>query len=216
LVEREDLTEVQRLARRFAPRTEALAVAGAILLSALGARPGEKKSSPQNSAAKLTHMLAGIFRGSSPGNELTIVSTPLPSAPTLQIEKLDVRVTGTYRGDAVLLRGVWRISYQGDAVWLVFIPGVDPIEAARRFSDPTFSPTELEAGCWSLLTSKNGTFEGTVKPFPNCRNALRAGEVQSVGKEWSALFSADAMRFENRETGEILSFSRSPAARQPG
>jgi len=190
-----------------------LAVAGAILFAALGARPVEKKSSPQNSAAKLSHMLAGIFRGSSPGNELTIVSTPLGSIPALQTEKLEVRVTGTYQGDAVLLRGLWRISYQGEAVWLVFIPGVDPIEAARRFSDATFSPPELEAGCWSLLTSKNGAFEGTVKPFPNCRNALRAGEVQSVGKEWSARFSADAMRFENRETGEILSFARSAAAR---
>src|SRR6266540_3249689 len=202
-VEREDLTEVQR---RFAPRAEVLAVASAILLAALGARPVEKKSSPQSSAAKLSRMLAGVFRGSSPGNEMTIVSTPLPSAPTLQIEKLEVRVTGTYQGDAVLLRGLWRISYQGEAVWLVFIPGVDPIEAARRFSDATFSPPELEAGCWSLLTSKNGAFEGTVKPFPNCRNALRAGEVQSVGKEWSTRFSADAIRFENWETGEALSF----------
>jgi hypothetical protein len=183
-------------------------MAAAILLAAPGARPAEKKSPPENSAAKLSHMLAGVFRGSSPGNELTIVSTPLGSAPALQIEKLEVRVTGTYQGDAVLLRGLWRISYQGDAVWLVFIPGVDPIEAARRFSDPTFSPTELEAGCWSLLTSRNGAFEGTVKPFPNCRNALRAGAVQSIGTEWSLRFSTGQMRFENRETGEILSFSR--------
>ncbi len=155
-VEREDLTEVQRLARRFARRSEALAVAGAILLAALGARTVEKKSSPQNSATKLSHMLAGIFRGSSPGNEMTIVSTPLGSAPASQIEKLEVRVTGTYQGDAVLLRGLWRISREGDAVWLVFIPGVDPIEAARRFSDPTFSPPELESGWLTRCASRTG------------------------------------------------------------
>ena len=212
-VEREDLTEVQRLARRFAPRTEVVGRGRCHPARGSWRAAGGEEEPPQNSAAKLSHMLAGIFRGSSPGNELMIVSTPLGSAPALQTEKLEVRVTGTYQGDAVLLRGLWRISYQGDAVWLVFIPGVDPIEAARRFSDPTFSPPELEAGCWSLLTSKNGAFEGTVKPFPNCRNALRAGEVQSVGKEWSTRFSADAMRFENRETGEILSFSRATAAR---
>ena len=203
--------EGQRQDRHLVARAVQLVVAGLISLAALGARPLERKSPPQNPAAELSHMLAGTFRGSSPGNELTIISTRLGSGPTLQIEKLEVRVTGKYQGDAVLLRGLWRISYQGDAVWLVFIPGVDPIEAARRFSDPTFSPPELEAGCWSLLTSKNGAFEGTVKQFPNCRNALRAGEVQSVGKEWSAHFSADAMRFENRETGEILSLSRAAA-----
>jgi hypothetical protein len=185
-----------------------LALAGALSLAGLGARPVEKKSSPSGSVAKLSHMLDGVFRGSSPGNDLTIVSTPLGATPTLQVEKLEVRVTGTYQGDAVLLRGLWRISYQGDAVWLVFIPGVDPIEAARRFSDPTFSPVELDAGCWTILTSRNEAFEGAVKPFPNCRKALQAGAVQSVGKEWSARFSAREMRFENQETGEVLSFSR--------
>jgi hypothetical protein len=184
-----------------------LALTGGLLLFDSEGRAAEKL--PKNPAAELTRTLAGKFRGSSPGNDLTIVSTPLPGTPALQVEKLEVRVTGKYQGDAVLLRGLWRISYQGSAVWLVFIPGVDPIEAARRFSDPTFSPTELEAGCWTTLTAgTEGSFEGSVKPFPNCRNALQAGLVQSVGKEWIARFSADTMRFENRETGEILSFSR--------
>jgi hypothetical protein len=210
-VRMEELTESQGRVRHLVPRPVALAVAGAVLLAALGSRPVEKKSSPRNSAANLGHMLVGVFRGSSPGNDLTIVSAPLGATPTSQLEKLQVRVTGTYKGDAVLLRGLWRISYQGDAVWLVFIPGVDPTEAGRRFSDPTFVPTELEAGCWTVLRSGDGAFEGTVKPFPNCRNALGAGEVQSVGKEWSARFSAEEMRFENRETDETLSFARAAA-----
>jgi|GEM_PF-2080427 len=184
-----------------------LASTGGLFLFASEARAAEKP--PKNPVAELTRMLTGKFRGSSPGNDLTLVSTPLGGTPALRVEKLEVRVTGKYQGDAVLLRGLWRISYQGDAVWLVFIPGVDPIEAGRRFSDPTFSPTELDAGCWTTLTAgTEGSFEGSVKPFPNCRNALQAGAVQSVGREWSARFSADTMRFENRETGEILSFSR--------
>lgn len=167
---------------------------------------------PENSVAMLSNMLAGTFRGSNPGNDLTIVST-LHGSPTLRMGRLEVRITGTFRGDAVLLRGLWRVSYQGDAVWLVFIPGVDPVDAGRRFSDPTFSPTELAAGCWSSLTSRNESFEGTIKTFPNCRNALKAGAVQSVGKEWSVRFSTGQMRFENSQTGEILSFSR--AAEKP-
>jgi hypothetical protein len=153
-------------------------------------------------------MLAGTFRGSSPGNDLTIVSTPLGGSPVLQLEKLEVRVTGSYQGDAVLLRGLWRVSYQGDAVWLVFIPGVDPLEAARRFSDPTFSPTELGAGCWTVLAIRGRAFEGRVKTFPNCRDALRAGAVQRIDTEWSVRIAAGELRFENRETGEVLSFSR--------
>jgi hypothetical protein len=183
-----------------------LASTGGLFLFASESRAADKP--PKHPLAELTRMLAGKFRGSSPGNDLTIVSTPLGGTPALQVGKLEVRVTGKYQGDAVLLRGLWRISYQGNAVWLVFIPGVDPIDAGRRFSDPAFSPTELDAGCWTTLTAGNQGFEGSVKPFPNCRNALQAGAVQSVGKEWSARFSADAMRFENRETGEILSFSR--------
>ncbi len=183
-----------------------LASTGGLFLFASEARAAEKP--PKNPVAQLTRMLAGKFRGSSPGNDLTIVSTRLGGTPTLQVEKLEVRVAGKYQGDAVLLRGLWRISYQGNAVSLVFIPGFDPTRAGRHFSDPTFSPTELDAGCWTMLAAGNGGFEGSVKPFPNCRNALQAGAVQSVGKEWSARFSADTMRFENRETGEILSFSR--------
>ncbi len=183
-----------------------LVFSGGLLLLTGEARVPEKP--PAKPAAELTRMLVGTFRGSSPGNDLTIVSAPLGATPTLQLEKVQVRVTGRYKGDAVLLRGLWRISYQGNALWLVFIPGVDPVEAARRFSDPTFSPTELEAGCWTLLTRRNDAFEGTVKPFPNCRAALGAGEVQSVAKDWSVRFSAGEMRFENREAGETLSFSR--------
>jgi hypothetical protein len=194
-------------ARGLGPLLALLSVTGGILLLS-EMRAAEKV--PDNSVSKLSRMLDGTFRGSNPGNDLTVVST-LHGSPTLRLGRLEVRITGTYRGDAVLLRGLWRVSYQGDAVWLVFIPGVDPVDAGRRFSDPTFSPTELEAGCWSVLTSKNGSFEGAVKTFPNCRNALKAGEVQSVGKEWSVRFSTGQMRFENRETGEILSFSRAAA-----
>jgi hypothetical protein len=194
------------VARRLGSQLAVLASTGGLILFASEARAAERP--PKNPVARLTRMLAGKFRCSSSGNDLTIVSTPLGGTPALQVEKLKVRVTGKYQGDAVLLRGLWRISYQGDTVWLVFIPGVDPIEAGRRFSDPAFSPTELDAGCWTTLTAGSEGFEGSVKPFPNCRNALQAGAVQSVGKEWSARFSADTMRFENRETGEILSFSR--------
>lgn len=197
---------VRAVARCLGSLLAASASTGALFLFASEARAARKP--PRNPVAELTRMLAGTFRGSSPGNDLTIVSTPLDGTPDLRHEKLEVRVTGRYQGDAVLLRGLWRISYQGDAVWLVFIPGVDPIAAGRSFSDPTFSPTELDAACWTTLTAGKEGFEGPVKPFPNCRDALRAGEVQSVGKEWTARFSADTMRFENRETGEILSFSR--------
>jgi hypothetical protein len=186
-----------------------LAVAPALALCLLlqGARAGAAER-PPSPAGDLARMLSGTFRGSSPGNDLTIVSTPLGGSPVLQLQRLEVRVTGAYQGDAVLLRGLWRISYQGDAVWLVFIPGVDPLEAARRFSDPTFSPTELEAGCWVVLVSRGRAFEGRVKTFPNCRDALRAGAVQRIDKEWSIRIAADEMRFENSETGETLSFSR--------
>jgi hypothetical protein len=200
---------VRGLARGIGPLLSTLAFSGGTLLLTCETRAAEKLTN--NSVTQLTRMLTGIFRGSSPGNDLTIVSTPLGATPTLQLEKLKVLVTGKYKGDAVLLRGLWRVSYQGDVAWLVLIPGVDSIEAARRFSDPTFSPTELQAGCWTLLTSRNGAFEGTVKPFPNCRDALRAGEVQSIGKEWSARFAAAGMSFENRETGETLSFAHAAA-----
>ena len=195
------------MVRGFGPLLALLSVAGGILPLASEIHAAEKP--PENSVAALAGMLDGTFQGSNPGNDLTIVST-LHGSPTLRMGRLELRVTGTYSGDAVLLRGLWRVSYQGDAVWLVFIPGVDPVDAGR-FSDPTFSPTELGAGCWSVLTSRNGSFEGAVKTFPNCRNALKAGNVQSVGKEWSARFSTGQMRFENRETGEILSFSRAAA-----
>ncbi len=172
-----------------------------------------KDAIPANAVSRLTSLLIGTFHGTSPGNELTIVSSRigLASAPASQLQRLDVRVTGTYQGDAVLLRGAWRISYQGDVVWLVFVPGVDPLEAARRFADPTFSPTELEAGCWTLLAARDDSFQGTIKPVPNCRNALHAGEIQSIDKDWTVRFSSEGMRFENGETGEILTFARTAA-----
>ena len=201
--------KVRRRARVPGPLLSTLALSCGILLLPCETRAAEKP--PDKPVAELARMLVGTFRGSSPDNDLTIVSARLPATPGVQLEKLKVLITGRYKGDAGLLRGLWRISYQGDAVWLVFIPGVDSIEAARRFSDPTFSPTELDPGCWTLLTNRNGAFEGTVRPFPNCRDALRAGEVQSIGKEWSARFSAGQMRLENHETGETLSFARAAA-----
>lgn len=203
------LMSVRRMARGLGAALALAFVTGGIPPLSSEIHAAEKP--PDNPVAELTRILLGNYRGSSPGNDLTIVSTPLAATPTSQLTKLQVRVTGTYKGDSVLLRGLWRISYQGEAVWLVFIPGVDPTAAARSFSDPTFSPTELQAGCWTLLQSAGGGFEGTIKTFPNCRNALGAGKIQSVGKEWSVRFSADRMRFENRETGEILSFSRAAA-----
>ncbi len=202
------LARLPAAVRRFLPLAAVPALAVGLHLQGARARAAERPPSP---AGDLARMLAGTFRGSSPGNDLTVVSTPLGGSPVLQLEKLEVRVTGSYQGDAVLLRGLWRISYQGDAVWLVFIPGVDPLEAARRFADPTFSPTELEAGCWVVLTSRGRAFEGRVKTFPNCRDALRAGAVQRVDKEWSVHVAADEMRFENAETGEVLSFTRAAA-----
>jgi hypothetical protein len=202
----ESVMNARGVARCLGSLLAVLVSAGGPFPFASEARAAEKL--PKNPAAELTRMMTGRFRGTSPGNDLTIVSKHLPGTPALQVEKLEVRVSGRYQGDAVLLRGLWRISYQGDAVWLVFIPGVDPIDAGRRFSDPTFSPTELEAGCWTTLTARKEGYEGFVKPFPKCRDALRAGAVQSVGKEWSARFTADTMRFENRETDEVLSFSR--------
>jgi hypothetical protein len=196
-------------ARGLGPLLALLSVTVGLLPLPSEIRAAEKP--PDKPVEELARMLVGTYRGSSPGNDLTIVSTPLTATPTSQLNKLQVRVTGAYNGDAVLLRGLWRISYQGEAVWLVFIPGIDPTAGARAFSDPTFSPTELQAGCWTLLQGGGGGFEGTIKTFPNCRNALGAGKVQSIGKEWIVRFSNGQMRFENRATGEILSFSRAAA-----
>ena len=191
--------------RRLASAAVVLGIACAVL-----GLPGEEKSSPKNPVATLADMLLGTFRGSSPGNDLMIVSTRVPGTPTSQLDRLDVRVTGTYEGDAVVLRGLWRISYQGDQVWLVFIPGVDPTEAAGRFSSPAFSPTEMAVGCWTILSPRGNGFEGIVRPFPNCRNAVQARAIQSVEKEWNLHFRTDGMRFRNTQTGEVLSFTRAP------
>lgn len=195
--------------RGFGRALFTLALPGAMLLIPRETAAAEKP--PRKPVERLTRILVGTYRGSSPGNELTIVTSPLAATPTSQLNKLQVRISGAYQGDAVLLRGLWRISYQGDAVWLVFIPGIDPIAAARPFSDPTFSPTELQAGCWAVLKIGDGSFEGTIETFPNCRDALGAGEIQSIGKEWRVRFSEGEMRFANRETGEMLSFSRTAA-----
>ena len=191
------------------PRLVSVVVALGIAIAA-PRLPGEEKPASKNSVEALADMLLGTFRGSSPGNDLMIVCTRVPGTPTSQLDRLDVRVTGTYDGDAVVLRGLWRISYQGDQVWLVFIPGVDPTEAARRSSSPAFSPTEMAVGCWTILSPRGDGFEGTVRPFPNCRNAVQARAIQSVEKEWNLHFKPDGMRFRNTQTGEVLSFTRAP------
>jgi hypothetical protein len=193
---------------RFVCALAALALTVGATFAAGGVNARESKNPPSNSVARLTRMLLGTYRGSSPENDLTIVSRRIHTSLTSQLEELDVRVTGTYEKDAVFLRGLWRISPQGDDVSLVFIPGTDPLDSARRFSGPAFSPTELDAGCWTLLASRNGAFEGRIRPFPNCRNAVQAGALQSVGKEWSVQLGADGLRFENAQSGETLSFAR--------
>lgn len=185
----------------------AAACAMALLAPALCAQ--EKSPRPKGPVAALADVLSGTLQGSSPGNDLTIVSSHAATA-TPQLAKLDVRVTGTYQGDAVLLRGIWRISDQGGVVWLVFIPGVDSSEAARRFSDSTFSPTDLAAGCWAVLMPRGRAFEGAIRTFPNCRDAIQAGAVQSVEKNWSVRFGEDGVRFHDSETDETLSFARVP------
>jgi hypothetical protein len=189
----------------------AAALAAGVSLPA-GAAAAGKNEAPRN-VSSLASQLAGVFRGSSPGNDLTIVSTALRSSPGLQIEMLEVLVTGRYKGDAVLLRGLWRVSREGEAYGLAFIPGVNTIQAQGRVSDPTFVPIDLEAGCWTQVTPRADAFEGTIRTFPNCRQAIGAGEVQSVGKEWTARFSRNEIRFENRETGELLTFSRGSPGR---
>jgi len=190
-------------------RLAAAAAAFGVACVALALPAEDKPARPTSPVAALSGLLLGTFRGSSPGNDLTIVSSRVVLTPTSQLDRLDVRVTGTYRGDAVVLRGLYRISYQGDTVWLVFIPGVDPTEAARRTAG-AFSPTEMAVGCWTILAPRGDAFDGTIRPFPDCRKAIQARDVQSVQSEWSVHVGPDGMRFRNRETDETLSFTRAP------
>lgn len=183
-----------------------------LLLIAMAAARGSVLAAEKPGAAapvpRLTRILVGTYRGTSPGNELVVVSSRIVAEPTSQLQHLDVRVTGTYEGDAVDLRGLWRISYSGESVWLVFIPGGDPVEGSRRYGGSAFSPTELDAGCWAPLVLRGGAFEGRIRPFPNCRKAIAANAVQSVEEEWSVHFGEDGIRFHDDRTDETLAFSR--------
>ena len=73
----------RRVARRLGSLLAVLASTGGLFLFASEARAAEKP--PKNPVAELTRMLAGKFLGSSPGNDLTIVSTPLGATPALQV-----------------------------------------------------------------------------------------------------------------------------------
>src|SRR5262245_52496900 len=80
--------------------------------------PPENRERPVNAVVDIGPMLTGTFQGSTPGNNLTAITTGTLSPTNGSVFNLTMRVTGTYMDSGVREQGVIHLETQGRTVSL--------------------------------------------------------------------------------------------------
>jgi hypothetical protein len=154
-----------------------------------------------NPEIDLSRMLSGIFRGSTPGNDLTLTIRSVTTDPS-HLYDLYVQVSGQYQGENVRQQGLIRLESQGKSVYFGYIPHFDPTVSSMSANAARFSEEEANAACGLVMDAKGDGFAGETVGT-TCARAIRG----AIGK-WTIEVEPGSMRIRNSKSGETLRFKR--------
>ena len=177
--------------------TSRVAIIAAVLLAATL----PLAAAGNNPEIELSQMLSGIFKGSTPGNELSLTIRSVTTDPQ-HLYDLYVQVSGKYQGTNVRQQGLIRLESQGKSAYLGYIPHFDPTVSSMSANAARFSEEEANAACGLVMEPKGDGFVGETVGS-TCARAIRG----ALGK-WTIEAEPGSMRIRNTKTGETLRFRR--------
>jgi hypothetical protein len=154
-----------------------------------------------NPEIELSQMLSGTFRGSTPGNDLTLTIRSVTTDPS-HLYDLYLQASGKYQGTNVRQQGLIRLESQGKSVYFGYIPHFDPTVSSMSASAARFSEEEANAACGLVMEPKGDGFDGETVGS-TCVRAIRG----AFGK-WTIEVEPGSMRIRNVKSGETLRFKR--------
>ncbi|MEP6471325.1 MAG: hypothetical protein ABJC28_04865 [Acidobacteriota bacterium] len=154
-----------------------------------------------NPEIELSKQLSGIFRGSTPGNDLNLTIRSVTTDPS-HLYDLYLQVSGKYQGTNIRQQGLIRLEPQGKSVYFGYIPHFDPTVSSMSANAARFSDEEANAACGLVMEPKGDGFYGETVGS-TCARAIRG----ALGK-WTIEAEPGSMRIRNMASGETLRFKR--------
>jgi len=155
----------------------------------------------ENPAYSIAAIFSGTFQGSTPGNDLTLITRPFTSDPEHPYD-LFVEVRGKYREDNVRLQGVLRFDIEGRDIQVTYIPHFDPTITALSPNAAQFTDREATAACGVNMKPRGDGFAGETLGS-SCAVAIRG----AVSK-WTVEIEPGSIRLRDAKSGETLRFKK--------
>jgi hypothetical protein len=164
---------------------------------------GGSSADAANPMANFSSMITGTFRGSTPGNELTLDIRIVGVPTSTNAFDLFVTASGSYQGRNVRETGLLRAENQGRHVGLTYIPHFDPTVSGMSNEATRFTPEEIRSACGFYLDPRGDGYGGETQGSTSCAMAIHG----ATGK-WTLEVEPGMLRLRNVESGETLRFQR--------
>ncbi len=160
-------------------------------------------ASAPNPMANFASMVSGVFRGSTPGNGLTLDIKSTGTFASTDVFNLFLTASGQYQGTNIREEGVLHVENQGQNVSLTYVPHFDPTVGSLSREATRFTPEELRSACSMVLSPRGDGYVGETLGSTACAQALHGAR----GK-WTVEVEPGAIRLRNAQSGETLRFQR--------
>ena len=157
-----------------------------------------------NPMANFSSMVSGIFRGSTPGNELTLDVQNAGLLADTNAFNLFLTASGRYQGTNVRDTGLLHVENQGRNVGITYIPHFDPTVSGLSADATRFTPSEIRSACNLVLEPSGDGYAGETQGTTSCAFAIHG----ATGK-WTVEVDAGQIRLRSVQSGETLRFQRS-------
>jgi hypothetical protein len=155
----------------------------------------------------LSRYFAGMYRGVTPGNNLTLQVTPVTINLSNPYDYF-VTVSGQFEKTNIREQALLRIETQGDSIHIGYIPHFNPAVSGISPSVGRFSPDELNAACGLYLRVEGDGFGGETRPS-DCARAIRG----TAGRSWRVEIEPNRITLKDAKTGETLRFEKEEKAK---
>jgi hypothetical protein len=166
------------------------------------AAPGAREASGRTSLPDLVSMLSGRFRGTTPGNGLSLDLNTVDARAGTRFD-LFLTAMGRYRDRNVRRAGLLRLSTQGRDIHAAYIPHFDPTVSALSSAATRFTEDELRAACDFYFAPAGDGYFAETRGSTSCAQAMPG----AVGK-WTIEVEPGAIRVRNAESGETMRFAK--------
>jgi hypothetical protein len=164
---------------------------------------GGRSASAPNPMLNFSSMVSGIFRGSTPGNALTLDIQNTGFVAATNSFNLFMTASGRYQGTNVRDVGVLHVENKGQNVDITYIPHFDPTVSGLSPEATRFTPEELNSACNFVLAPRGDGYAGETVGSTSCVRA-----IHGVTGKWTIEVEPGAIRLRNVDSGETLRFQR--------